>query len=76
MATDMLDSTGQELRIANNSTLNLEPDMRYEAERFLAALCEGRADGTGLNHMPGGSYRGTCLDEYGVRWMFNVTDAG
>jgi PhnB protein len=76
MATDMLESMGHELRIGNNTTLNLEPDTRDEAERLYAALSEDGSDGTGLNPMPWGSYWGTCLDRFGVRWMFNVTDAG
>jgi len=76
MATDMLASMGQELRVGNNTTLNLEPDTRAEAERLYAALSEGASDATGLNHMPWGSYWGTCLDRFGVRWMFNVADAG
>jgi len=67
---------GQERRIGNNTTLNLEPDTRAEAERLYAALSEGGSDGTGLNDMPWGSYWGACLDRFGVRWMFNVTDAG
>ena len=76
MATDMLASMGQELRVGNNTTLNLEPDTRAEAERLYAALSEGASDATGLNHMPWGSYWGTCLDRFGVRWMFNVAEAG
>ena len=75
MATDMLESMGQQMRVGNNTTLNLEPDTRAEAERLYAALSEGGADATGLDHMPWGSYWGTCLDRFGVRWMFNVTDS-
>jgi PhnB protein len=76
MATDMLDSMGHELRIGNNVTLNLEPDTREECERLYAALSEGGSDATGLAHMPWGSLWGTCLDRFGVRWMFNVVDEG
>ena len=72
MGTDMLESMGHELRIGNNTTLNLEPDTRAEAERLYAALSEGGSDGTGLDPMPWGSLWGTCLDRFGVRWMFNV----
>ena len=76
MATDMLESMGQELRVGNNTTLNLEPDTIEEAERLYAALVRGR----GRRHRarttcPGARYWGTCLDRFGVRWMFNVTDA-
>ena len=75
MATDMLASAGHELRVGNNTTLNLEPDTREEAERLYAALCDGGTDGTGLADMPWGAYWGTCLDRFGVRWMFNVPTA-
>lgn len=74
MATDMLESMGQELRVGNNTTLNLEPDTTEEAERLYAALADGASDSTGLNHMPWGSYWGTLLDRFGVRWMFNVSE--
>ena len=74
MGTDMLASLGHELRVGNNTTLNLEPDTREEAERLYDALSAGGSDATGLEHMPWGSYWGTCLDRFGVRWMFNVTD--
>ena len=72
MGTDMLESMGHELRVGNNTTLNLEPDTREEADRLYAALCDGGSDSAGLQEMPWGSYWGTCLDKFGVRWMFNV----
>ena len=72
MGTDMLESMGQVVRVGNNTTLNLEPDTREEGERLYAALSEGGQDGTGLSPMPWGSLWGTCLDRFGVRWMFNV----
>jgi PhnB protein len=53
MATDLLQSMGQELKVGNNTTLNLEPDTAEEAERLYAALADGASDSTGLNHMPG-----------------------
>ena len=72
MGTDMLESMGHELRVGNNTTLNLEPDTREEADRLYAALCDGGSDSVGLQVMPWGSYWGTCLARFGVRWMFNV----
>ena len=72
MGTDMLESMGHELRVGNNTTLNLEPDTREEADRLYAALCDGGSDSVGLQEMPWGSYWGTCLDKFGVRWMINV----
>jgi PhnB protein len=71
MATDMLESMGHELRIGNNVTLNLEPDTRAETDRLYAALSEGGSECSGMQDMFWGAYWGTCLDRFGVRWMFN-----
>ena len=77
MATDMIESMGHELRVGNNVTINLEPDSREETERLYAALHDGASDDSGLQQMPWGLW-GSCLDRFGVRWMFNFappTDA-
>ena len=73
MGTDMIASAGHELHIGNNTTINLEPDTLAETERLYAALSAGGTDGSGLEKMFWGSWWGTCLDRFGVRWMFNVT---
>ena len=70
MATDMLTSMGHELKIGNNTTINLEPDSLEETQRLYDALAEDSTNATGITQMPWG-YWGTCLDRYGVRWMFN-----
>jgi len=72
MGTDMLESMGHQLRIGNNTTVNLEPDTRAETERLFAALSEGGTETFGLEPMPWGSLWGVTLDRFGVRWMFNV----
>jgi PhnB protein len=71
MATDMVESMGQELRVGNNVTINLEPDTRAETDRLYAALAEGGSDTLAMQDMPWGAYWGCCLDRFGVRWMFN-----
>jgi len=71
MATDIVPSMGQELRIGNNTTINLEPDARSEADRLYAALNDGGSESTGMQEMSWG-YWGSTLDRYGIRWMFNV----
>jgi len=73
MGTDMLESMGHQLRIGNNTTINLEPDSRAETERLFAALSAGGSDTAGLDPMPWGSLWGVTLDRFGVRWMFNVS---
>lgn len=72
MATDMIPSMGHELHVGNNTTINLEPDTREETERLYAALSEGGSDTSGgLQEMFWGALWGTCLDRFGIRWMFN-----
>jgi PhnB protein len=73
MATDMLESMGQTLRIGNNTTINLTLDTRAETERLYAALSAGATDCAPLSdHFWG--YWGCCLDRFGIRWMFNCTE--
>ncbi len=71
MGTDMLASLGHELRVGNNTTINLEPDSREETDRLYDALSQGGAEGSGMMDMFWGAYWGSCLDRFGVRWMFN-----
>ena len=72
--TDMIESMGHQLRVGNNTTLNLEPDTRAETERLFAALSDGATDINPLTQMFWGSYWGTCLDRFSVRWMFNCAE--
>ena len=75
MATDMLQSIGQETRIGNNTTLCLDVDSKEEADRIYAALSEGGSEGSPMADMPWGAYWGVILDRYGIRWMVNHTPA-
>ncbi len=75
MGTDVLGSAGHELHVGNNTTINLEPDSRAEADRMYALLSEGSTENSGgLHDMDWGAYWGTCLDRFGIRWMFNVAN--
>ena len=71
MATDMIESMGHQLVVGNNTTINLSPDTRAETERLYGLLSEGGTDAAPLEDMFWGAYWGTCLDRFGVRWMFN-----
>jgi PhnB protein len=72
MGTDMLESMGQTLRVGNNTTVNLECDTRAEADKLYAVLSEGSTEGSGMAPMFWGAYWGSCLDRFGIRWMFNA----
>ncbi|NCY16474.1 MAG: hypothetical protein EBX39_06845 [Actinobacteria bacterium] len=69
--TEFLESMGHQLQIGTNVSINLEPDTRAETERLLAALSEGSDEGAPLADMPWGASWGSCLDRFGIRWMFN-----
>ena len=73
MATDMLRSMGQQTRVGNNTTINLEVDSKQEADRLYSALSEGGSEGSPMADMPWGAYWGVTLDRYGIRWMINHT---
>jgi PhnB protein len=75
MATDMIASAGHDLIVGNNTTLNLEPDTLDETQRLYDLLSEGGAEGSGLQQMFWGATWGSCLDRYGIRWMFNYAPA-
>lgn len=74
MGTDMLRSMGHELKIGNNTTINLEPDSREETDRLYDALSQGGSESTGMQQMPWG-YWGCTLDQFGIRWMFNLPNS-
>ncbi len=71
MATDMIESMGHQTRVGNNTTINLELQDKAETERLFGLLGEGSEEMSPLADMPWGAYWGTCLDKYGIRWMFN-----
>jgi PhnB protein len=72
MATDMLESLGHNLRIGNNTTINLTVDTREEADRLFGLLGKDSAEFAPMATMPWGQYWGSALDRFGVRWMFSA----
>jgi PhnB protein len=75
MATDMLRSMGQEVRIGNNTTLCLDVDSKEEADHLYGALSDGGSEASPMADMPWGAYWGVTLDRYGIRWMINQPTA-
>ncbi len=74
MGTDMLESMGHKLVIGNNVTISLQLDSKPEADKYYAALSKSGADKAPMREEFWG-YWGCCLDQFGVRWMFNVMKA-
>jgi PhnB protein len=73
MATDMLESMGQKLVVGNNTTINLEPDTKEEADRIYGLLSQNGTECV-APHDEFWGYWGCCLDRFGIRWMFNVAN--
>ena len=73
MGTDAPESMGFKLNFGNNSYISLEPDSKEETKKLFNALSEGGKITMELQDMFWGAYFGTCIDKFGVQWMFNCT---
>jgi len=71
MGTDAPTSKGFKVVQGNNIHLNLEPDTKEETKRLFDALSAGGQITTDLQDMFWGAYYGSCIDKYGINWMFN-----
>ena len=71
MGTDMLESMGHHVVIGNNTTISLQLDSKDEADKYYTALAMNGSDKAPMRDEFWG-YWGCCLDQFGIRWMFNV----
>ncbi len=71
MGTDAPESMGFTLTMGNNVYISLHPDTRTETEELFAKLSEGGRVEMPLQDMFWGDYFGSCIDRFGVCWMFN-----
>jgi PhnB protein len=73
MGTDAPESMGFALNFGNTMHINLEPDTRAETRVLFNALSKGGKVTMELQDTFWGGYFGTCIDKFGVQWMFNCT---
>ncbi len=73
MGTDAPPSMGFSVKFGNNVYINLEPDTRGETERLFKLLSQGGKVEMPLQEMFWGDYFGSCVDKFGVQWMFNCS---
>ena len=71
MGTDAPESMGFHLTAGNNVHIQLEPDTREETLRLFQGLSHGGKVTTELQEMFWGAYFGSCIDQFGISWMFN-----
>ncbi len=73
VGTDVLDSLGVKLNVGNNVQILLEPDTRTETDRLCKELSQGGEVDMPLQELPWGDYYGSCIDRFGVMWVFTCS---
>lgn len=73
MGTDAPESMGFKVNFGNNIYINLEPDTREETDKLFKALSDGSKVAMEPQEMFWGDYFGSCVDKFGVQWMFNCS---
>ena len=71
MASDALESLGQQLVVGNNVYVSVHPDSREEADRIFKGLSEGAEIEMPMGDQVWGDYFGSLRDKFGVGWMVN-----
>ncbi len=71
MGSDVPEQMGFNLTMGNNVYVSLHPDTRTETDELFAKLAEGGRVEMPLQEMFWGDYFGSCIDKFGVCWMFN-----
>jgi PhnB protein len=71
MASDVLESLGQQLVQGNNVYVSVHPTSREEADRIFNALSDGAEIEMPIADQVWGDYYGSLKDRFGVHWMVN-----
>lgn len=74
MGTDAPESLGMKVIFGNNVHINLQPDTRKETKRLFETLSNGGVVTMDLQDMFWGDYFGSCIDKFGINWMFNCSE--
>lgn len=75
MATDAPESMGFKVEKGNNMHINLEPATRRETKRLFNALSTEGTVTMELQDMFWGAYYGSCIDKFGINWMFHCRES-
>jgi PhnB protein len=74
MATDALESMGQQLTPGNNFHLSINTENEKETQKLFSALSAGGKVTVPLDKMFWGAYFGMCTDRFGIQWMVSFDD--
>lgn len=71
MGSDAPEQMGFTINKGNNVYISLDVDSREEADRLFKGLSEGGVVEMAMTDMFWGAYWGSCVDQFGIKWMFN-----
>ena len=71
MATDTLESLGQNLIVGNNTSIMLGVETEEEAHRLFDGLAGGGTPQMPLQRVEWAEAFGMCTDKYGVQWLIS-----
>jgi PhnB protein len=71
MASDALESLGQQVVQGNNVYVSVHPETREEADKIFTALSEAADVEMPIADQVWGDYFGSLKDRFGVMWMVN-----
>jgi PhnB protein len=74
MGSDAPESMGFKVVSGNNFYINLEPKTREETRKIFGQLSAGGTVTQELQDMFWDSYYGSCIDQFGINWMFNCSE--
>lgn len=74
MGSDSPEWMGFTVTPGNNVHVNLVPDSRKETDKLFNALSAGGVVTMALADQFWGAYFGSCIDKFGINWMFNYSE--
>lgn len=74
MATDALESMGQEVHPGNNFYISLQADSKEEADRLFEGLSAGGEIELEMHDAFWGDYFGMLRDKFSIRWMISYSE--
>lgn len=73
MASDTLESLGQQTVRGNGIYISVHPDSREEADKIFDGLSQGADIEMPMGDQVWGDYFGSLKDKFGVGWMINYS---
>ena len=73
MASDTLESLGQQTVQGNSAYVSLHPESREEADRIFEGLSQGADVEMPMGDQVWGDYFGSLRDKFGIGWMVNYS---